>query len=88
MTDAAPVAPLIGVGPAALSVQSVGATVAPVVPLSTTFTNVSLGVTAVLVMVHCTAPPGGTTRRTPVTTPPWHTQEPGVKPVGPDSDRS
>ena len=57
-------------------------------PLSTTFTSVSVGETAVLEIVHRTAPPGGTTTCAPMTTPPWHSQVPGVKPLGPSSDRS
>ena len=78
----------MGVGPAADSVHAVAGVVAPVVPLSTTLTNVSIGVTAVLVMVHSTTPPGGTTTRAPVTTPPWQIHVPGVNPAGPVSDRS
>ena len=88
VTVAAPDVPLIGVGPAADNVQAVGGAVAPVVPLSTTLTRVSFGVTAVFVIVHCTTPPDGMTTRTPVTTPPWQTQVPEAKPAGPVSDRS
>ena len=62
--------PLIGVGPAADNIHSVAGVVAPVIPLSTTFTNVNNGDTAVFVIVHATTPPGGTTTRAPVTTPP------------------
>ena len=70
VTAVSPLRPLIGVGPAADNVHSVAGVVAPVVPLSTTFTNVNNGDTAVLVIVHATTPPGGTTTRAPVTTPP------------------
>ena len=58
------------------------------VPLSTTLISVSLGDTAVLVIVQFTMPPGGTTTRTPLTTPPWQLHVPGVKPAGPTSERS
>ncbi len=40
------------VGPDAVSVQSVGTAVPPVVPLSTSLTSVSWGAMAVLVIVH------------------------------------
>ena len=78
----------MGVGPAAANSHAVAGVVAPVSPLSTTFTSVSVGDVAVLVMVHRTAPPGGTATRSPVTTPPSQTQAPGVKPPGPVSERS
>ena len=87
-TVAEPVAPLIGVGPAALNVQSVATPVAGVVPLSTTLTSVRRGDTAWLVIWQITLPWTGTLTLAWVTTPPWQTQVPGVKPVGPDSLRS
>ena len=59
MTAAAPVRPLIGVGPAADNVHAVAGVVAPVVPLSTTLTRVSVGVTAVFVIVHAPRRPAG-----------------------------
>ena len=58
------------------------------VPLSTTFTSVSVGATAWLVIVQTTVPCTGIVTRDPVTTPPSQIQVPGVNPVGPDSLRS
>ena len=52
VTAAEPVAPLIDTGPEADSVQAVAGVVAPVVPLSTTLTSVSVGMTAVLTIVQ------------------------------------
>ncbi len=77
--------PLIGVGPSADSVHAVAGVVAPVSWLSTTLTRVSVGVTAVFVIVQTTLPPLGTATVLPVSTPPWHTQDPGVNPAGPSS---
>ncbi len=65
-----PVLPLIGVGPLAVSVQSVGTPVAAVVPLSTTLMSVSTGETAVLVIVQTTFPLTGTRTRDPFIRPP------------------
>ena len=88
VTVGEPVAPLTGVGPVAERVHAVAGVVAPVVPLSTTLTNVSVGETAVLVMVQRTTPPGAITTWTPVTTPPSQTHVPEVNPGGPVSERS
>ena len=57
MTAGVPEMPDSGVGPAAASVQSAGVAVAPVVPLSTTFTSVRVGPTAVLVIVQVARSP-------------------------------
>ena len=80
VTAAEPVAPLIGVGPAALSVQSVGTALAPVVPLSTTLTRVSVGATAWLVMVQTTVPCTGSVTREPVDDPALADPAPGREP--------
>ena len=58
VTAAEPVAPLIDTGPVPDSVQAVAGVVAPVVPLSTTLTSVSVGAIAVLVIVQVAASPG------------------------------
>ncbi len=86
VTVASPVAPLMGVGPAADKVHAVGGVVAPVSPLSTTFTNVNVGATAVLVISQITFPPGGTVVcPSAVTGAPWHTHVPPSNPGGPVS---
>ncbi len=52
MIAASPVRPVAVTGPAAVRTQSVGSAVPPVEPLSTTFTSVSVGAIALLVMVQ------------------------------------
>lgn len=73
-------------GPAAVSVQSVAWVVAPVLPLSTVFTRVKRGETAVFVIVQVTLPPLGTVTEVPVSVPPVHDQADAVKPAGPASE--
>ncbi len=75
VTAGLPLGPLIAIGPAALSVQSVGTAVPPVVPLSTALTNVSVGAMAVLVILHVAFWPRSTVTVVPVEeVPPVHTQ--------------
>ena len=61
-------------GPVATNVQSVGVAIAPVVPLSTTLTRVSLGPTAVLVIVQVARSPAASVTLVAVEVPPTQVQ--------------
>ena len=65
-------APLIDTGPVPDSVHAVAGVVAPVVPLSTTLTRVSLGAIAVLVIVQVAVSPGASVTVFGPGTPPTH----------------
>ena len=71
VTAALPVAPEIGVGPAALNVQSVGTAVPPL-SLVTVFTNVSWAGMSLLVIVHVADCPSANAIDAPVCVPPMH----------------
>ena len=74
-----PVTPVMVAGPAAESVQSVAVAVAPVVPLSTTLTNVNSGAIAVLVIVHVAdSPSTNVTELSVEVAAPVHTHPDGV----------
>ena len=71
VTVALPVAPEIGVGPAALNVQSVGTAVPPL-SLVTVFTNVSWAGMSLLLIVHVADCPSASAIDAPVCVPPVH----------------
>src|SRR4051794_1188614 len=75
--------PLIGVGPVADRVQSGGAAVPPVVPLSTTLRRVSWAAWSLLLIVQVALTPGVSTRLEPVSVPAVQDQRPAAYPAGP-----
>ena len=78
VTAGLPLVPLIGVGPSAESVQSFGSAVPPWV-LLTCLISVSVGATAVLVIVHVALLPTATVTAVPVeAVPPVHIQAEAV----------
>ena len=86
MTGVEPVAPEIGVGPAAANVHAVG-TAPPPLSFVTVFTNVRCAGWSLLLIVHVADVPSGNTSELPVNVPAVHDQAPGEYPAGPaDSD--
>ncbi len=65
-----------------------GTAVPPVVPLSTTLTNVSRGGIAVFVIVQVTSPPDGTVTVAPLAVAPVHDHADGWYPIGPPDSAS
>ncbi len=77
VTEVPPVMPLIGVGPAAASVQAVGSALPPL-SLVTVLLRVRCAPMSLLLIVHVTFAPLTTTTELPVTIPPVHDQAPAV----------